>query len=70
MITFSISSLNCFNLSVAGEALSYSRLIDNKLYRVIKASDNLLKTISILSELSDDDFKFIAEIAKQNKDVG
>lgn len=59
-----INRLNCFGFSVENNTVTYSRMIDNYVYKVTKDTENVLHTLKILSELSDDNFKYLASLQK------
>lgn len=59
-----INRLNCFGFSIEDTLVTYSRMIDNYVFKVSKDSDNVLSTLKILSELSDDNFKYLARLQK------
>jgi hypothetical protein len=59
-----INKDNCMNLYFddLGQ-ISYTRLIDHKIYNVTTKTDDLVKVLSNLSKMSDDDFKLVAQLS-------
>lgn len=63
----SLDRRNCFGISVEADNLAYSRMIDNHVYSITKQVLNdaqIVSTMRILSNLNDDDFKYLSTLQK------
>jgi hypothetical protein len=62
-----INKDNCSNLYFDDLGyISFTRVINNRIYNVSTNADDLLKVLSNLSKMSDDDFILIAQLQKSS----
>ena len=65
-----INKDNCSNLYFDDLGhISFTRVINNKIYNVSTKADELLKVLSNLSTMDNDDFILIAQLQKSSNEV-
>jgi ribosomal protein L20 len=67
---FSIDKSNCYSLTINGSYISYSRLINGKLYSLNTEVDDVLKSLASIACYDDEDFKLLCKLSlsKSNED--
>lgn len=66
-IEIEINKDNCNNLYFDDFGhISFTRVINNKIYNVSTKADDLLKVLSNLSNMNNDDFVLIAQLQKSS----
>ena len=62
---------NSFNVWFDSTYIVWSRLIDNKLYTIRNdyTEQGLLKTLSVISKLNNDDFILLCKLSKSSDEV-
>lgn len=60
---FSIDKSNCYSLTINGSYISYSRLINGKLYSLNTEVDDVLKSLASITCYDDEDFKLLCKLS-------